>query len=217
MRLRLAVVAVIGALGCQPRTVNPGERPDPATVGLTGGTLVFEDAFEGSAIGPDWRAQGGAWSIESGWLAVAEARNDALWLQRALPERVRIEFDAKSLSDDGDLKFEVFGDGLNHQSGYVAIFGGWRNSLNIIARLDEHGDDRLVGQDGVRVTRDQVYRMALVRTDARVRWFVDGQPFLTFDDPEPLVGESHDHFGFNDWSVPLRFDNVRVFDLGAAP
>ena len=43
---------------------------------------------------------------------------------------------ASSESPDGDIKFEVFGDGAKHESGYIAIFGGWQNRLNIIARLE---------------------------------------------------------------------------------
>ena len=72
--------------------------------------LVFEDDFERDDVGDAWRAQGDAWSIDDGWLTVEGARNDALWLKTKLPERVRIEFDAMSMSEEGDLKFEVFGD-----------------------------------------------------------------------------------------------------------
>ena len=32
-----------------------------------------------------------------------------------------------------------------------------------------------------------------------------------FTDPEPLSGPGHDHFGFNDWEVPVCFDNVKSF------
>jgi hypothetical protein len=59
--------------------------------------------------------------------------------------------------------------------------------------------------------------MAVVRTDNRLRWYVDGQAFLTFDDAAPLVGDDHDHFAFNDWAAPVRFDEFRVYDLAAQP
>lgn len=215
MTRRLSLIALIlASFACsRPSSETPAAVADP----LAGGTLVFSDDFDGSGISDAWQAAGDRWSVENGWLAVSGARNDALWLRQPLPDDVRIEFVAKSLSDEGDLKFEVFGDGATHQSGYVGIFGGWSNRLNIIARLDEHGDDRLVGQDGVRVEPNRVYRMAIVRTDNRMRWYIDGEPFLTYDDPQPLVGENHDHFGFNDWDAPVRFDEVRVYDVGTAP
>lgn len=176
--------------------------------------LVFEDDFEREDVGDAWRAQGEAWSIDEGWLTVEGARNDALWLKTKLPARVRIEFDAMSLSEEGDLKFEVFGDGYSHESGYIGIFGGWDNRLNIIARLDEHGEDRLIGAEGQRVEPERTYRFRIERTDHILRWYVDDALFIAYEDQEPLVHEDdHAYFAFNDWDAPLRFDNVRVYEL----
>lgn len=216
LALLVCLSVVVGA-GCKPRSGGGAPGPGPAVDadrGLTGGTLVASEDFGGAELPAGWRAAGSAWKVEDGWLSVAGARNDALWFQTPLPDQVRVEFLAMSLSPEGDLKFEIFGDGSTHESGYVGIFGGWRNSLNIIARLDEHGDDRLVGAEGVQVEPNRTYRMAVVRTDARLRWYVDGELFLTYDDPAPLRGPEHAFFAFNDWDVPVRFDEFRVFDLG---
>src|SRR5262249_60210710 len=73
------------------------------------------------------------------------------WLRKRLPHDVRIEFDCTSASPDGDLKVELFGDGETFQSdeavrkdeiyvasGYVLIFGGWRNSRSVLVRENEH-------------------------------------------------------------------------------
>ena len=57
---------------------------------------------------------------------------------KRLPKDVRIEFDVRSEGADGDIKWEAFGDGRNHASGYVFIFGGWHNREVRIAKLDEH-------------------------------------------------------------------------------
>lgn len=209
--------------GCRSTPLPTGPRAETGTaaatqteVGLTGGTLLFSDDFNREQLGDAYDARTESWSIRDGWIHVERAHNDALWLKHPLPDRVRIEFQARSLHPSGDLKFEVFGDGRTHESGYICIFGGWNNRLNIIARRDEHGDDRLVGADGVRVEQNRIYQFALVRTDNRVRWYVDGEPFLTFDDAEPLRGELHRFFGFNNWEVPLQFDDLRIFDLGPA-
>ena len=59
-----------------------------------------------------------------------------------LPREARIEFEATALSDVRDLKVEVFRTRREH-AGYVVIFGGWRDRVSVLARLDEHGKDRI--------------------------------------------------------------------------
>jgi hypothetical protein len=177
---------------------------------LTGGELVFSDDFSAGALSDAWRAETPAWRVENGALAVKGARNMGCWYTRDLPERVRVEFDATSLSPEGDLKFEIFGTKAQHQAGYVGVFGGWKNSVSIIARLDEHGDDRLESR-ARKVEKGKRYRFAVVRHDKDLHWFVDGELFMTYVDSEPIRGRS---FGFNDWDTPVQFDNVAVYDLG---
>lgn len=184
---------------------------------LTGGRLVYSEDFEGSGLPAAWSSRSTVWKVAGGKLTGARAENEGVWLSQPLPDQVRVTFDVSSASPDGDIKFEIFTDGRTHQSGYIGIFGGWKNSLNIIARLDEHGSDRLVGAEGQAVVKDRVYHMTVVRTDNRVRWWVDGQPFLTYNDAAPLRGEGHNHLGFNTWHAPLSYDAVRVYDLAAEP
>lgn len=201
----LVAAAAVAVASC-----NRGAAPEPE---LAEPRLVFSDDFERETFGENWLTASDMWTIEAGEVVVANARNEGLWLQFPLPNDVRVSFDARALSEEGDLKFEVFTDGRTHQSGYVGIFGGWDNRLNIIARLDEHGDDRLVGAEGHQVEVDRTYRFEIERTGSDVVWRVDGEHFITFEDAEPLVGVGHQFFGFNDWESPVRFDNVEVWDL----
>lgn len=196
-------------------------RPEVPTAG---GKLVYEATFDDGRIGPEWRQsepdlgwKAGTWKVVDGQLEAREIHNAALWLQTPLPERVRVEFEATALSDEGDVKAEIFGDGRTHQSGYIAIFGGWNNSINTIARLDEHGEDRKEDRRcGARKGRsfcvepDVAYRWTLERTDGELRWYLDGALFLTYDDAHPVQGR---HFAFNNWEAPVRFDNLKVYDL----
>lgn len=181
------------------------------------GGLVFSDDFERSDVGDDWQrgsgeGGGGEWRVVDGWLRGKALKNDPLWLTQPLPRRARIEFDARALSPTGDLKVEVFGDGENHASGYILIFGGWNNTLDVIARLDEHGDDRKA-RSTRKVKPRQVYRMAVERSGGTIKWFVDDDLFMTYSDDEPLTGPEHAHFAFSNWMAPVEFDNVRVFRL----
>lgn len=193
-------------------------------------TEPFEDSFEREALGEDWKATSPVWRIEDGKLCGRRARNHPVWLSYALPTNVRIEFDAVSDSPEGDLKVEVFGDGksaaqgvsYNDATSYLAIFGGWKNSYHVLARLNEHASDRPQiriepGADDERaqpVVPGQVYRFKIERADGKtIKWWVDDVLMFSFQDPHPLLGKGHDHFGFNDWEARVCFDNVRVTPL----
>lgn len=191
----------------------------------TGGTLVFQDDFHRDEIGGKYQQgsadhghRAGVWKIVDGRLVGEKIHNAALWLQTPLPERVRVEFDVRAESPTGDLKCEIFGDGITHQSGYVVIMGGWHNSTNCIARQDEHGEDRKndlrCPRPGNKVTCVEPlvnYRWAIERQDDTVKWFVDGMLMLTYPDNNPLTGR---HFAFNNWAAKVSFDNLAVYDLG---
>ncbi len=194
---------------------------------------------EGGAIeiGSDWAqtppkpGMPPAWRIENGRLCGQNAYNHGIWLNRVLPPNARIDFDAVSDSPTGDLKAEVWGDGqsaatgqsYNNATSYLTIFGGWKNTLHVLARLDEHADNRRVikvqgpAADDPRerpVGRGQVYHFKIERLDGKtVRWFIDANEMLVWTDEQPLVGFGHDHFGFNDWEVKVCFDNVKVTPL----
>lgn len=197
---------LLAHLGGEPGTSLPGPG--------------FTDAFERPAIGPDWVSTGGsAWSIRAGALWGAGTRNDPLWLRMRLPRDVAIEFTARSEtatgSRPGDIKIEVFGNGRDHASGYVLVFGGWGNAVSVIARLDEHGNDRVERRDR-KVEIGRTYRMRVERRGRSLRWLVDGEPFLAFDDPRPLEGPGHDRFGFSSWDADLVFDDLRIEPLPRA-
>lgn len=190
----------------------------------------FGDDFERTDLGPDWKATSTVWRIESGRLCGERAQNHGVWLQRRLPKNARIEFVATSGSPNGDIKAEVWGDGASSAkgtsyvdaTGYIVIFGGWKNSLHVLARLNEHGSDRrelslVTGSDDPRtapVAEGRSYRFEIERTDGRtVRFSVDDTLIHSFEDQEPLSGAGHEYFGFNDWTVPVCFDDVLVTPL----
>lgn len=209
----LLVVLLLAGPGCS-RSKKRAAGVDWKT-GLTGGKLVFEDNFERGELGDAWTTEGSTWRIVDGWVHDDAARNAGLWLDRELPERVRIQFKARSdMPTDGsgfrgDLKCEVFARTPSHQGGYILIYGGWENTINTIARLDEHGADRLEDLKG-RVVAGKVYEWTIVRTDSTLRWYVDGKPFLAYEDREPIDGR---YFGFNNWLSKAYFDDVAIYEL----
>lgn len=179
----------------------------------------FSDDFNRTQIGGAYKKTGGNWRIESGQLHVEGAKNHPLWLLRTLPRDVRVELDVRSESPEGDIKVEIFGDGASYAkhdsyaaTSYVIIFGGWNNSQNVLARMDEHGDDRVVGKTR-KVEPGVVYRFRIERIGGTLTVWVDEDILLKMDDSDPLEGRGHDHFGFNNWQSDLWFDNLKVTPL----
>src|SRR5438105_2528638 len=99
------------------------------------------------------------------------------------------------------------------QSGWIAVgacvLGGWGNTISIIGRLDEHGADRKERRDK-KVEIKRTYHMRVERLGTSLRWFVDNDLFMTFDDPQPLEGSGHDRFGFSSWEAELIFANLNI-------
>lgn len=223
--------------------LNAGEAGSEALLegGLTtndAGTVVREGFLPDggrerpSNLGPNWltTTRSTAWRIENGRLCAENAHNHGVWLNRTLPVNARIEFDAYALTENGDLKAEVWGDGRSYATAqsytmatsYLVILGGWHNQIHALARLNEHGTDRKeihVDKDSDdprqrAVVRGQLYQFKVERTDGKtVKVAINGIDYFSFVDAAPLAGQGHDHFGFNEWEAKVCFDNVKVTPL----
>lgn len=194
-------------IGCTPQG-DPG-------IGSGG----FQDLFDEERLSAHWNNTGGSYRIDDGELHIRGARNKPLWLRRVLPRNVRIEFDVRSETPDGDIKVEVFGDGVSKAetesytaTSYVIIFGGWNNTLNALARMDEHGADRVIGKKK-RVEAGERYRMRIERRGDTIQYWVDDEVIASLTDADPLYGRGHDHFGFNNWMSDVFFDNLKITPL----
>lgn len=63
------------------------------------------------------------------------------------------------------------------------------------------------------VQQGRKYHWRIERRGALLRWSIDGQLFMQFDDPFPLSGKRHDRFGFSSWESQLYFDNLSIAPL----
>ncbi len=208
-----------------------GAAPKPAAAAPDAAIAsAYWDTFDRTDLGPEWNATSPEWRIQAGRLCGRNAKNHGVWLTRKLPVNARIEFDAVSTSQDGDLKVELWGDGksfakgtsYNDATSYLAIFGGWHNQFHVLARLDEHAKNRpevKVNPSGSDPKARPVqpgasYHFKIVRADGKtVQWFIDDIEIISFADGEPLKGEGHEHLGFNDWEAQVCFDNLQVIPI----
>jgi len=184
-------------------------------------TSPFADDFQRAELGPAWTNTGADYRITDGRLNVSNAYNHPAWLRRKLPRDAVIELDAMSKSPAGDLKIEIYGDGTSFDpdkggyvsSGYVLIFGGWRNSLSVICRNNEHDEGRKTQRTAPAVEPGRSYHWTVTRRGGALDWRIDGQPFLAWTDPEPLAGAGHEYLAVNDWEADVYFDNFNIRPL----
>jgi Farnesoic acid 0-methyl transferase len=203
-RLGLCTLLGVSAAGCRART--------PVI------DAPFADNFERAALGADWNATASAYRIADGQLEVSDGYNHPAWLRRRLPADVAIDLDVASKSPAGDIKVELYGDGESFDpdkgsytsTGYVLIFGGWHNSLSVICKQEEHGAGRKAERSDQHVEPMRRYHFAITRRGGAIDWAIDGRPFLSWTDPEPLGGPGHEYFAVNDWEADVTFDNLSI-------
>ena len=112
----------------------------------------------------------------------------------------------------------MFGDGESFDpdkgsyvsTGYMLIFGGWNNSLSVICRQNEHDDGRKAERRDIRVEPGRKYHFTITRRGGAIDWAIDGRPFLSWTDPEPLAGSGHEYMAFNNWESNVTFDNLTI-------
>ena len=211
LKILLIGVALTACVSCTLKSKEPS---------VAKGHVIFEDHFDRSSPGSAWLdTSPEKYTIKNGKLRAKGARNKPLWLKKKLPQNVRVEFTAKSVSPSVDIKVEIFGDGKSFAkslsytaTSYVLILGGWNNSRSIIARMDEHKDDRKVRKNPVGKAGKE-YKFSIVRKGSVIEWSLDNKPFLKFDDSKPLTGPGHEYFAFNNWESEVYFDDIVVYEL----
>jgi hypothetical protein len=180
----------------------------------------FADNFDREDLGNDWLVTaGGTARIDDGALVIRGARNRPVWLKKPIPENATIEMDAWTNDPQGDIKFEAWGDGQSFYmgdpngaytaTGYVFIFGGWKNTATVLAKQEEHAPGRPERRD-VLVTPGKHHHLKVTRKGGTISWFIDGTEIIRVNDPEPLTGPMNQYFGFSGWETEVHFDNLKI-------
>ncbi|MDX2019091.1 MAG: hypothetical protein SF187_02545 [Deltaproteobacteria bacterium] len=181
-------------------------------------TAPFTETFDRSEVGPTWFDTGGGYTLVDGAVRAQGAFNHPLWLRKRMPRDFILELDATAMTAVGDIKIEICGDGESFDpdkggymaTGYVLVFGGWRNSLSVIARENEHDEGRKAERGDLKVEPGRKYHFTVTRKGGVIDWQIDGKPFLSWTDPSPFEGSAHEYFAFNNWDADVRFDNLSI-------
>ena len=132
----LAVVVAVNI----PLLIRPF-RPLPEA----GVALPFTDDFSNPAtVAAHYHSLGGFPRVVNGELLSPGTKNYPLWLKATLPENVLVEFDVHANSQEGEIRVEIFGNGIDHLSGYELVYGPW-SAVGVqgklpatLVRLDEN-------------------------------------------------------------------------------
>ena len=138
-RIVLGALILLANLPLIHYAFRHGMREMPTTT-----TIPFADDFNRDDVGPNYWSTGGDWRIEGGELHAPGTRNNPLWLQAALPHDVAIDFDVRRVSAEGELKFDLFGDGSVH---LAFTPGHTAGHMSVICRLAER--DFVIGGDAM--------------------------------------------------------------------
>ena len=176
---------------------------------------IFEDDFNRAEIGENYEIQGGDWQIFDGKLRCKTAKNRNLVLKSVdLPQNAVVELTMKSYSDAVDVKFNLWGDGKihDHGDGYSFILGGWNNRISVISKLDEH-EKRRSERKG-KLEKEKLYKIKVDRSSNKIKWFVNGELFLEYNDETPLKVEmGYSKLSFANWKSDVEFDDLKIYSL----
>ena len=94
----------------------------------------------------------------------------------------------------------------------IIINGGWHNKLRVIARRDEHGEDRKEDRSCRPhcAPKGQEQRWIIERDGGLITWYINGRLALQWVESAPLTGR---RFAFNHWSAKVSYDDLVVYDL----
>jgi len=163
--------------------------------------VPYKDNFDRATLGDAWWSNGGLWRIADGRVYSPGVGNNPLWLKARLPPDVRVEFDVRSEGPDGDIKWEMYGDGRNHSTGYIFLFGAWRNRESRICKLDEHA-----------LTQDEARAQLAARPYPRQRELMEAiqQPFVQWSARRDLTQMEKGEYWQRDTPFVVKRGDLKV-------
>ncbi|MBO9203759.1 MULTISPECIES: DUF6250 domain-containing protein [Niastella] len=221
-------------------TITIAQQPQQATISLlTGGTLLYSDNFSNPIDVHRWFVEmapeeNSSVHTQNGKLVLNTKGGVTVWLNELLKKNIRIEYDREVVVAGGvndrlsDLNnFWMAKDPRNEklftrngilesydslQMYYVGM-GGNTNRTTRFRKYKGNGERKLLQEysDSVHLLQaNKIYHIAIVVKNGNISYWVDGQCYFSYNDPEPL---EEGYFGFRSTKSHQEISKFKVFQL----
>ncbi|MBT4816329.1 MAG: hypothetical protein HON70_11550 [Lentisphaerae bacterium] len=181
----------------------------------------------------DWLPSAGAWKVTNRWqcdprwsfFSGAQRNGPACnWNKRLHGENVTVEFFAgPKMDQDRGRKYEyaadinavICADGININTGYSFMFGGWNDTGTYVTRQNTvlaKNSECVVPRKSS--THRQWFHVKLRKHGDRLTFWIDGKQVIATQDPSPLTGR---RFALWTWDNGIMVAQLRVASDGDLP
>lgn len=186
---------------------------------------VYDYTFSTAPV--DWRVASGSWDITSRWICTPKwswfggVSHEAamVWSKRQFRGDQVIDLHSAVMMDYGvgsgyrrfgDMNLSFCADGSNLGSGYTLMYGGFNNARTCLWRRDkvvaERADRPYPTRKGG--AHKNWYNLRAEKLGGRVRFYLNQELILEYEDPEPLEGG---HVALWTWDGGMMIPRVRIF------
>ena len=181
----------------------------------------------------DWLPAAGTWEVTNRWqcdprwsfFSGAKRHGPACnWNKRLHGENVTVEFFAGPKMDQdrgrryeyaADINAVICADGVDVNTGYSFMFGGWNDTGSFVVRQDQV----LAKNTNCVIPRKssihrQWFHVKLRKQRDRLAFWIDGKQIIDTRDPNPLTGR---HFALWTWDNGIMVAQLRVASDGNLP
>jgi hypothetical protein len=209
----------------------PSAVPRPSILPTVTSAAVHDYTFYTAPV--DWRVASGTWEVTSRWICTPDwswfggvgDQSAVIWSKnRFAGDQVVDLYAAVMMSYGvqlaglpfgyrrrGDINLSFCADGRTLSSGYTVMFGGFDNTRTCLWRGDRivaERSDRLYPIPKSGALHKSWFNVRAARLGNQIRVFLNDEPILNYDDPEPLTGG---HVALWTWDSGVMVPRVRVF------
>jgi hypothetical protein len=188
----------------QKRGTKIGLRLEDVTLDLSEVSVntpnLLDYTFSSAPV--DWWAQKGIWEVTERWTCGPQwsffggvgAVNPVLWSKSILDGDLTVEIYAATPMDPArgerspaDINVTICGNGVDLSSGYSFVFAGASKTVNRLYRRDEIVVEKPFMLMARNVHQGWFY-IRIEKSGGHLRYYVDDNLILEYDDPKPLSG-----------------------------